>query len=384
LYDTVEVPLTAEAPFSSRIAPIKLEVEAHVRERLKSDIPFRTNIYYEEVVDLRKVADIDAVLHLNAKKTGSHKIQIVEAGKKCRGQIADTISQIVDGHPELLSVSRVDSCADIVDGPTVRWMAQNVRARYTQWQAQFGTIEVRPKIPSSDMGKREVQTVYMGKRPNCFRVYDKLAERHNAWTYEKRRHERLASEIVCEKVVEGSAFARPQEVFDGIAKRLVRSGRHIMPFPDFPTWFAAQCVGPMTHLAPELPKVLTRVERQMAAGRVPEPLDTFDKLFSQRALDFNPFDRLEFSSFNPQMQIDKSAFSPVDYAAGMQFKQWLESGAISYQFLFASWDKNRNGKRTAAKFAPFIAAANPPNEISITSSELYERYRNSVSRQLAA
>lgn len=412
MYDTVEIPLAPGERFSSRVAEIKSEVEFNVRDPLTSVVPFRSNPYYKQVVDLRQVAEIDAILHLNAKKTGTHKIQIVEAGKKCCGQIAATIASIVDTHPELLAVSRVDTCADVVDGPSVKWMAQSVRAKSAQWQAEFGQAELRDeegkKFPWSEMGKREVQTMYIGKRPNCFRVYDKLAERFAAWTREKRQHERLASQIVLDKaleaaprdnIVKASISAHGKQTRDFHARKLVCSGRHYFPFPSFEAWFAAQCVGPMTNvvqmclpgqeepeqldLAPKLPKVLTRVERQMAAGRVPDPLNSIEKLFSKTALDFNPFARLEFSDFHARTEVDMSNYSPVEFAAGMQFKQWLQTG-MSYQQLYAYWNMRRNAKAIAKKFAPFVAAANPSAEFSITASDLYDRYRNSVSRQLAA
>lgn len=409
--------------FSDRISVVKAEVEnASKCHRLDPEIPFTETFYYGQVVDLRTIADIDAVLHLNAKKTGTHKIQILEAGRKCAGQIADTISQVVTDHPDLLAVSRVDTCADLVDGPKVCWMAQTVRARSAQWQAEFGLAELRDgdgrKVSWSEMGKREVQTMYIGKRPNCFRVYDKLAERRAAWRRQKRRHEKAAAGIVLDKSLEAAPddnaaklaifWAGKQEKFrpkekrearDACLKRLICSGRYYIPFPDFDTWFAAQCVGPLTHLVqmrlpgqeepeqldliPQLPAVVTRVERQMAAGRVPESLDTFEKLFSVGALDFNPFERLEFSSFNVESQIDMSDFSPVQFAAGLQFKHWLETG-MSYQQLYAYWNTRRNAKAIAKVFAPFVAAANPAKVVSITSSELYECYRSSVSRQMAA
>jgi hypothetical protein len=413
MYDTLEIPLKPAVSFSDRIASFKLAVE-FCSDPLKSEIPFHSNLYYRQVVDLRQVAEIDAMLHLNAKKTGTHKIQIIEAGRKCRGEIADTIAEIVNGHPDLLGVSRVDSCVDIIDGPKVSWIAQSVRARCAQWQAELGSVELHDEagrtMAWSEMGKREVQSMYMGKRPNCFRYYDKLAERLRVWNLEKRRHERHASQIVVDKATEGApecrytpeAFAaRAMAEYRAVMRRkeLLCSGRYYLPFPDFDTWFAAQCVGPMTNvvqmrlpgqddpeqmnLVPQLPKVLTRVERQMAAGRVPPELDSFGKLFSMRALDFNPFERLDFSSFAGQTQIDMDDYSPVDFSAGLQFKQWLETG-MSYQQLYAYWNKNRNAKAIAKKFAPFVAAANPSKEVSISSAELYDRYRSSVLRQLAA
>jgi hypothetical protein len=429
MYDTVEIPLMPSTSFLDRVVSLKTEVEmSSACHRINSEIPFTENFYYGQVVDLRKVLDVDAVLHLNAKKTGTHKIQIVEAGHKCQGQIAETISQIVTDHPEKLAVSRVDSCADVVDGPEVCWIAQTVRARSAQWQAEFGGAELRDernyRVPWSEMGKREVQTMYIGKRPNCFRVYDKMAERRAAYRRELRRHERAASEICRDKGLEGGHDMQKyplqsKEELRSLSKHFLPMARSFIPFPSFEMWFAEQCVGPLSHLVqmssnviqmplpgqeepeqlpliPKLPNVLTRVERQMAAGRVPESLDTFAKLFSESALDFNPFERLNFSSFDGTTQIvmkhrgkcDSDCvglqhFSVVEFAAGQQFRQWLETG-MTYQQLYAYWDISRNGKRTAKKFAPFVAAANPPNVVSITSSDLYELYRSSVKRQMAA
>jgi hypothetical protein len=57
---------------------------------------------------------------------------------------------------------------------------------------------------------------------------------------------------------------------------------------------------------------------------------------------------------------------------------------MSYQQLYAFWNTNRNAKAIAKKFAPFVAAANPPQEVTITSGDLFERYRESLSRQMAA
>jgi hypothetical protein len=412
MYDTLEIPLMPDVCFSDRIASLKREVE--FSDPLKSEIPFRSSLYYKQVVDLRRVADIDAILHLNAKKTGTHKIQIIEAGRKYQGQIADVVAQVIDKHPAQLGVSRVDSCVDIVDGPSIAWIAQSVRARYAQWQAEFGVLELHDEagheMAWSEMGKRAVQSMYLGKRPNCFRGYNKLAERFHAWKVEKGRHERMARQIVIEKATEGSpefrympdAFAaRAVESYRAVKRRkeLLCSGRYYLPFPDFITCFVAQCTGPMDNivqmrlpgqeepeqlnLVSQLPKVLTRLERQMAAGRVPPELDTFEKLFSKQVLDFNPFERLDFSPFSAQTQIDMQDYSAVEFAAGLQFKHWLQTG-MTYQQLYAYWNTKHNAKAIADKFAPFVAAANPPKEVGISSADLYERYRSSVSRQLAA
>ena len=395
LYDTLEIPLRPDVRFSERVFLLKKRVEkAATEHRIESELPYSQNIYYGQVIDLRRVADvgdIEAVLHLNAKKTGSHKVQILEAGHKYAGGIAETIAKIIDDHPDSCSISRVDSCADFLDGPGVAWIAQSTRVKGKRWQAEFGEGELREekgkKVPWSEMGNREVQTMYQGKRPNCFRCYNKRDERQNAWMREKRRHERLASQVVRNKALEGGRDERNYPLHSGaelrdLDKHFVSGGRLYIPFPDFEPWLVAQSVGPSVNLS-QLPKTWTRVERQMGAGRVPEALDTFKKIFSPHVLRFNPFERVEFSSCNVDTQIDMEDFSPVEFAAGLQFQQWLEAG-MSYQQLYAYWNRNYNGKAIAEKFAPFVAAANSSKAVSITASDLYERYRSSVSNQMAA
>jgi hypothetical protein len=171
----------------------------------------------------------------------------------------------------------------------------------------------------------------------------------------------------------------------GLSKDLRSGAARIFPFPDFQSWLREQCIGPMAKVLemPALPKVFTRVERQMGAGRVPEQLNSFERIFSREAVEFNPFERLQFSSFDADTKINPDDYSIVELAAGMMFRQWLETG-MSYQQLYALWNKKRNAKRYSKKFAPFIAAANPSKVESISSAELYEQYRESLTRQLAA
>lgn len=400
MYDTLEIPLLPGAPFTDRIRSIKIAVE-HVRDPLISEVPFQSNLYYTQIVDLRKVADVDAVLHLNARKTGTHKIQLIEAGKKCYGEIAEIVSSVVEEHPELQTASRVDACADIADGPEVKWMVQSVRAKWAQWQAQFGTVQfedvVGKKMQWSDMGRSEVKTMYMGKRPNCFRIYDKLNERFRAWMLEKRRHELEAARIVLAKSLEAAPLSNGvkaaiasdgRETRDFYAKKLICSGRYYAPFPAFEDWFRDQCSGAMQPLAQQMPKVLTRIERQMGAGRVPSQLGTLEKMFSRDALDFNPFDRLEFRNWEANTEIVLEDYTKTTrglqrLAAGTQVLFWIREGE-PWQRMYARLNKSCHGKKFLKDFAPFIAAADAHDAPKINRGDLFDRYRDSLSRQMAA
>ena len=77
-------------------------------------------------------------------------------------------------------------------------------------------------------------------------------------------------------------------------------------------------------------------------------------------------------------------YTIVDYAAGFQMKQWIDSDQMTYQQLYAALNLKRNGKRLIHKFRPFIAAAIPRGTVTISSAELFEHYRDSLSRQMAA
>ena len=400
MYDTLEIPLLPGAPFTTRIRSLKIAVE-NVRDPLTSEVPFKSNMYYSQVVDLRVAADIDAMLHLNARKTGTHKIQLIEAGKKCYGEISQTVSQIIEEHPDLQSVARVDAFADIADGPEVKWMVQSLRAKWAQWQAEFGTVQFEDalgkKMNWSDMGRAEVKTMYMGKRPNCFRVYDKLNERFRAWMLEKRRHERAVSRIVLEKALEAAPLdngvkaaihSDGKATRDFYAKQLVCSGRYYAPFPDFVSWFREQSSGPMQLFAEKMPKVLTRVERQMASGRVPEEMNSLEKLFSAAALDFNPFERLEFRDWATSTEIvledyTQSPASWTQFCLGMHLRDLVRDG-MPYQRLYRLLNQKRNAERRLKQFAPFLAAVDDVNTAKIDAAGLRERYRESLFRQMAA
>lgn len=395
MIDTVELALPKECQFSPEVDELLEELRAP-----EPQIRFMRNKYFKAVIDLREYTQHEAVLKLHGRNGGNHVLQMIEAGTKVRGQITDTVRSIVaDRHPEMLGTSRVDLCAN-VEGTGVAWFARSVRSRSAQWQAALGHVELEDsdgrRMQFSEMGKRQLQTIYMGKQPNCVRIYDKVAERQSAYRKERLRHERIAAEGLAEKVVGAPWATADRDWQRGMVQRLKPAGRNMAPFPSFEDWWAGQCTGGMSNvvqmqlpgqeqaeqLSLALPKVLTRVERQMGAGRVPRPIGTFERLWSN-ALEFNPFDKLQFNPADAEPVFEAEDFSPVEVAAGLQFRQWLSSGELTYQQLFAFLNMKGNGARTVRRFRPFLAI-HDERSTGITPAELYESYRDTVSRQLAA
>src|SRR5215472_13088683 len=103
-----------------------------------------------------------------------------------------------------------------------------MRAHYKRWVADIGQTDSK-KLEYARMGQKYVQTYYLGKRPNCFRVYDKLAEYH------------------CQ-------YARFMRKLSDAAEP-----------PSFEELYGYPANG----------ITLSRVERQIGGGRVPAELQTF-------------------------------------------------------------------------------------------------------------
>lgn len=421
VFDTLEIPLSPSVSFSKAVTEVIDELRAP-----QPSIPFQRNRHFNAVVDLREIKGIDAIVSFVSRTKGGHKIQLIEAGRKCQGEIADTVAACINDHPELQSVSRVDACANFADGPTIADVARATRVKSAQWQAEFGTVEMRDtgnkKMMWSEMGKRRLGTIYWGKQPNCVRAYDKLGERRVAYAKERRQHYREAFDVIANRVVTfpmnfGEMPRQMKRGFEKLWRERPGEGPGGgVPFPEFDEWFAMQCTGPMEGLVKRMrgqgelpgfgtveqmemaitvPQVLTRIERQMGAGRVPPQLDTFEKLFAN-AKDFNPFERIEFV-FTDDSEIRDGEFSPRDVLAGLMMRQLL-SGQVfecpccnersvvppemSYQQLIAFLNSKQNFKsKQVEKFAPFLQGY---KSRAITAAELFENYRETITRQLAA
>lgn len=358
MYDKIEIPLPAHIPFRPGISEI--------RDMLRSPqsaaiVKHSKTPYYQAVVDLREHG-LDAVLHLGSrmgKQKGKHKLELLDTGEKGYDEILELISGVIEDSPLHQKISRLDTCVD-VDGIGVDWFYRSMRANHKQWMAMFGKIE--PEY--SEMGKRRLQTIYAGKRPNCFRCYDKTAELL-AQQYGKARrlHKRQLRDRFYNELANGPRDAVP--VPADVMARLEAD----FPFPSFEQMYGI----PENH-------VRTRLERQMAAGKVPRLVNKVYKLLD--GAEFNPFEKITFNG-GGALLVERDGFSPVEWLAGVKMWELLESGEMGYQELRNLLNRDRNGARYERKFAPFLDRA-ASGERSITSADLFERYRASIARQLAA
>jgi hypothetical protein len=323
--------LEVRIPRGTEYTPAFADLYGEIAHSEKWRSTFRPAQHYLHTADLREFGH-DVMLHsFNRHKEGDHKLELLNTGEKTYSEMLHEIERIFIGaNPEGLDVMRIDSAVD-VPGVGVDWFQKTARARYKQFAYQCS------KIQMDTMGKREVQTIYFGKKPNCIRIYNKTAE-----------HEHQYSKLL--RKIGDNEIPAFSEIF-GCEKDAIK----------------------------------TRVERQMAAGRVPKKytiVSAVKKHFHQ----FNPFDKLEFikaSRLTPEPRICDFP-SLKDYAAAMYFREKCGEMGMDLFRKWVNFHTGRNWKTFYEKFGHYLPAPEQADGAGVTEQELFDRYRESLTRQMAA
>lgn len=344
------------------------------------DNPFCTSVrpskYYHAVADLRPFGH-DAMLHYQQKRYKTHKVELFETGKKGMAEIHSILEKIVDCDPGDCRLGRVDLAADVRD-VSLSWFRDHTWVQYKQFLCAHAKM-VEDEM--TEMGKKIYQTLYFGKRPSCLRLYDKVAERVSYFELWKRRQTRAAKKAWEEVVTNHrNSDAEPPPLV----------------LPEFPTvqeWLAAEL--PQVKADIVLPvasdgsvrfPVLTRIENQYG-GRVPENLATVGEM-RRNILEFNPFRnmRLIGSSRPPPSLFDRATdgqyrFSVKDWMAYMFCHQnWNQLGGSQMRSML---NRDRHGNKYLAQMGEFLPVEES-SEVGITADQLYENFRGSIQKQLAA
>jgi hypothetical protein len=308
---------------------------SHFYRELRNDPkgPFKPSAHYLAVADLRKHGH-PVILHTHNvhDEHGNFKLELIETGGMTYSGMVREIARIFDTDVGRLDTMRVDLAADVPAVP-VDWFERNYRGQFKRWTATIGNLE--SPVEFSEMGRRGIETFYLGKRPNVIRIYNKVAER--SYQY-------------------GRMLARAKK--DGV------------PVSELPTF-----EGVFGH--PAAGFTLTRVERQIAAGRVPDVLSTFSKLHN--APDFDPFSVLVYTGVG-KPEPNPHDYDLMEYCAGMHIRGRIEREGIHRVRQFLNEHSKRNASRILKRYAEFL----PADGCFISPKGLYERYRNSVALQLAA
>jgi len=331
MIDKLDVRVPRRAPFRRQFAELYEHIALDDARLSMEGKPMRrrSSRYYESVLDLREFGH-ELILHGYARlsKSGDHKVELVDTGKTGLSHMLNEISRIFDVDPEKLAIIRVDLTVD-VPGIPVPWFSAHCRAQYKRWSADIGRFV--DDLEYSQMGIKVLETFYLGKRPNVYRIYNKNAERE----YEYKQ------------------FLRKANREKGI-------------IPSFEDMYGC----PRN-------SILTRVERQIGGGRLPPQLDTVKKL--RFASSFNPFERLRFVA-GCENEPQPSDYRSDVYRRGIQIRQEiLEQGLQRVRYMLNEQSMG-NADRILSTVADFI----PAGGHRMTSEELYGRYQESICKQVRA
>ena len=354
---------------NSRMVPFTREFEDFymgIQSEPKS--PFHQTRHYTSVGDLRPYG-YPVILHLHSKQgKGDHKVEFIDTGKHGMSFLLGELERMFVIDPMRCELMRIDCAADIPDVP-VHWFMTHVCVRWKQFnRAIFGEV---PDNQSQDrMGKMQLQTLYYGMRPNCVRVYDKVAE----WASEFRKGERMLPNAMALRMVK--AGATPEDVewklrLDGFNPDAEDCGYSFEDVFGVP-----------------MDAVLTRCERQIGGGEVPKipvsgkPRKEWDRLqtvgeWRKRGLEFNPYS--DFKMYPGGLSADDLP----EEARGLR-------QAIEWQGLhFTNGDLKKKFNRHTPRrlFGPNgIPWVLPPDDDCkpIDINDLYDSYRDSLSKQFAA
>lgn len=318
----------------------KLEIRVPAGTRFTSEaeslfiaISGRTNRHYLRVSDFRPFG-YNSILHfscLHGKRPldgepgarGNHKLELIDTALMSFTDILDEIEYVFRIPAETLAVMRLDLAVDVED-IGVRWFAENTRVLRKRWGATLGIIE------TAEMGKNEPQTLYYGKRPNLFRIYNKVEEC-------RMQYRQLLRKI----------------------------GPSVAP-PTFEAQFGF----------PESGKIVTRIERQMGGGRIPTVLATVGQLIN--CPDFNPFGTIEFvAGGHPEPNPD--CYSFMEYCTGMYLRQMAQREGMQSMLAFVTRRSNRNRGWAMQKVKDFLPVR---NKHGLNEERLFQLFRESTRAQL--
>jgi hypothetical protein len=285
---------------------------------------------YEWVTNLRPVG-IDALLHYSLKREendpheGESKLELLDTGTKGYSELVAQIEATIEGPSDDLDIMRIDLCADM-HGVPVEWFLSRMHVRFKRIAHEIGI----PKYQR--IGKAGIQTLSAGKRPNIVRVYDKVAECEEQLRKLQRKHSRDADELTLEREF-------------GIAEN----------------------------------EVITRIERQFGGQRIPRAIESFGLL--SRLPEFNPFTNIEISNGTgatlptiPECGLDMwlsgTTLHRLQTEMGEQhFRRWLDANSVG------------NAARIRKRYAAFLQ---PAGDQLLTNETIFQTYRRSVIKQLAA
>jgi hypothetical protein len=349
LIDKLDSRVPSMTPFTPRFEKVIFQL------RCGSIPPFRPSKFYRFVGDLRKDFDLDAILHLEYKfGEGTHKIEIIDAGKKTLREMEEIISSVFVVDPSTLEFMRVDFAAD-VEGIPVSWFQDNTTFQYKRFSSRIEKA-METELEFIGMNSAQAQSLYAGRKPNCIRIYNKIAELQRQWRKIVNNYHR---------------FNRGMAEFDMTDEQRYYGQR-------IPPTFEQFCRIEGFEYSEGL--ILTRIERQIGGDRFPPELSTIGDL--RRVPDFNPFSGLRLISTNGVSELPPPTEVGIrDWLAAKGLQELKkEMGGAQPAFAFVRKHGRGNGSRILDSLVPHL----PKAERYLTSESLFQTYRDTTRKQVPA
>ena len=291
--------LEVRVPAASEYAPAFHALYAALWSDPRNN-PFRPWKHYLAVGDLRAFG-YEAILHAHCKhgEAGDHKLELVDTGLRSFQELMREVESIFQVYPSTLGIMRVDFAVDVIGLP-VLFFQDSARAAYKRIVAEFENAEQFVRI-----GQRDLETIYLGKRPNCYRIYNKIAE------YK-------------------SQYAKLRRKLPGVS---------LPPFEELYGY-------------PQNGAVVTRVERQYGGSRIPKEISTISNL-RENFQTIQPFDPLEFLLSGVPAP-DPDQYDLATYLKGLGLRQLIGDLGLHRARRFINKQSPGNAARILKKLGEFV------------------------------
>lgn len=359
--------------------------------RSAKDSPIRTgSSHYAWTADLRPFGH-SAIIHMGNKhqRHGDHKIELIDTAELGEKGLRNEVQEIFEIRDSVLDdrrIMRLDLAADISHVP-VTWFKERVRVDFKRRHREEGKADCTEEFPYVEDGMKRVQTLYYGNKPNQFRIYDKHDELKYQYSRLRRGFVRDLKNNAIREWLQANSDAELPENFSVMMRKkvrdLIKSGKQFPSFED-------------VMQMPEKGITLTRFERQIGGGRFPEKIKTLRDL--KNLPDFNPFNVVTVMHREITRRPDPTIYDGngkmrrmQTHFTGLYLKhQFEEYGMQRVMDLINHFPSRQAKKKLLTVYRDYLPVA-PARDFhgfdertGITSAQLFDLYRDSVSRQLAA
>jgi len=318
MIDKLDLRVPRNAPFTPSFQRLYRTLQEMERR------PIRAAKLYEYAGDLREYGhNLRLNLYCRMDKVGNHKLELIDVGMMTRTDIMREVVRVFEVDPFELEIQRIDFAVDI-PGVPLNWFREAVQVSRKRFRSA-----ITGDRQYCEMGNRGIQTLYFGKRPNLFRIYDKRAEYLHQFQNAVRK---------LPKDTEPRTF------------------ENVMGFT-YPEW------------------QLTRVERQLG-GRIPDALRTFGNVCDERFA-FDPFAPLRV--LNQPMPSERDPGDTFEtFCTGCYLQVIAKRDGMSGVKNFLREHSNGNTAWALKKYARFLGTESP----GIDSDSIRDRFRASLDAQM--